>query len=106
VLSVSSQILFVDSELECMCVYMHTHTHTAREVIGFEPRVIMRHLESPKNPVGLILKIHMTAYVYEVHMYIYMLGGGMRFWTNCSFLLKYFSFRRKKKSKRCERTGI
>jgi len=50
VLSVSSQSLFFDSGLECMFVrvYMHTHTHTARGVIECEPRVVMRHLESPK----------------------------------------------------------
>ena len=33
-----------------------------------------------------------------VHMYIYMLRGGRRFWTNCFFVLYIFS----KKSKRCK----
>jgi len=63
----------------CMCVYTHTHTHTAQ--IGYSvvsPGVEMRHLEGPKNPDGSNLGIYIFAYVYKVHMCMYMLGGGMR----------------------------
>jgi len=92
------------------CVYAHTHTktrefqtqllhyfsrsdnksnhhHTAQ--MGYSdvsPGVGMRHLEGPKNPDGLNLGIHIFVYVYKVHMCMYMLGGGMRSWTNCFFL--------------------
>ena len=73
------------------CVYAHTHTHTAQ--MGYSvvsPGVGMRHLEGPKNPDGLNLSIHIFTHVYKVHMYLlctqYMLGGGMRSWTNCFFL--------------------
>jgi len=49
------------------------------------PGVGMRQLESPKNPDGLNLDIHIFVYVYKVHMCIHMLRGGMRSWTNlCS----------------------
>jgi len=71
----------------CMCVFTHTHTHTAQ--MGYSvvsPGVGMRHLEGPKNPEGLNLEIHIFVYVYEVHTCKYMLGGGMRSWTNCFFL--------------------
>jgi len=71
----------------CICVYTHTHTHTAQ--MGYlvvSPGVGMRHLEGPKNPDGLNLCIHIFVYVYKVHMCMYMLGGGMRSWTNCFFL--------------------
>jgi len=60
----------------------------------------MRHLESPKNPDGLNLGIHIFVYVYKVHMCMHMLEGGMRSWTN-SFFLKIL-FLPKKKSKRCK----
>jgi len=69
------------------CVYTHTHTHTAQ--MGYSvvsPGVGMRHLEGPKNPDGLNLSVHIFTYVYKVQMYMYMLGGGMRSWTNCFFL--------------------
>jgi len=74
---------------ECICVYTHTHTHTAQ--IGYldvSTGVGMRHLEGPKNPDsdGMNLGIHIFVYVYKVHMCMYMLGGGMRSWTNCFFL--------------------
>jgi len=70
-----------------MCVCTHTRTHTAQ--MGYSdvsPGVGMRHLESPKNPDGLNLGIHIFEYVYKAHMCMYMLGGGMRSWTNCFFL--------------------
>ena len=50
------------------------------------PGVGMRHLEGTKNPDGLNLGIHIFVYVYVVHRRIYMLGNGMRSWTNCFFL--------------------
>jgi hypothetical protein len=71
----------------CMCVYTHTHTHTAQ--LGYTdvtPGAGMRHLDGPKNPDGLNLGIHIFVYVYKVHVCMYMLGGGMRSWTNCFFL--------------------
>jgi len=67
----------------CVCVYTHTHTHTLHVVYSNEsPGVRLTHLESPKNPNGLNLRIHISIYV---HMYIYMLSGRMRSWTNCFF---------------------
>jgi len=52
----------------------------------------MRHLEGPKNPDGLNLGIHVFVYVYKVHMCMYMLGVGMRSWTNYSFDDDCFSY--------------
>jgi len=70
-----------------VCVYAHTHTHCTEGVLDVSPGVgMMRHLEDPKNPDGLNLGIHIFVYVYKVHMCTYMLGGGMRSWTNCFFL--------------------
>ena len=34
--------------------------------------------------------------VQSTHVYIYMLRGGMRSWTNCLFCLTYFFFRKRK----------
>ena len=76
---------------------MHTHTHTTQ--MGYSdvsPGVGMRHLESPKNPDGLNLGIHIFANVYKVHMCMYMLGGGMRSWTNCFFLQHMFPSEKEK----------
>jgi len=87
VLSVSSLFLTRVEVYVGVCVYTHTHTHAAQ--MGHSdvsPGVGMRHLEDPKNPDGLILGIHIFVYVYKVHMCMYMLGGGMRSWTNCFFL--------------------
>jgi len=70
-----------------MCVYMHTHTHAAH--MGYfvvSSGVGMRHLEGLKNPDGLNLGIYVFVCVCKVHMCMYMLGGGMRSWTNCFFL--------------------
>jgi len=72
-----------------VCVYTHTHTHTAQMgYLDVSPGVGMRHLarEGSKNPDGLNLGIYIFIYVYKVHMCMYMLGGGMRSWTNCFFL--------------------
>ena len=53
-----------------VCVYAHTHTLHAVSTRDVSPGVGMRHLESPKNPDGLKLRMTISVYVYEVHMYI------------------------------------
>jgi len=71
----------------CVCVCMHTHTHTTQ--MGYSvvsPGVGRRHPEGPKNPDGLNLGIYVFVFGYKVHMCMYILGGGMRSWTNCFFL--------------------
>jgi len=81
----------------CRCVYTHTRTHTAHMgYLDMSPGVGMRHLEGLKNPDGLNLGIHIFVYVYKVHMCMYMLGGGMRSWTNCFGLSHFFSFEKEK----------
>jgi len=55
-----------------MCVYTHTHTHTAQ--MGYSvvsPEVGMRHLEGPKNPLGLNFGIYVFVCVQSTHMYVY-----------------------------------
>ena len=94
VLSVSSLFLKWVGAYVCVCVCIRTHTHTLHRCSDVSPGVGMRHLECPKNPDGLNPDIHIFVYVYKVHMYIYMLRGGMRSWTNCFFSLTYFSFRK------------
>jgi len=87
------------SVCERICVYTHTHTHTAQ--MGYSdvsPGVGMRHLEGPKNPGGLNLGTHIFVYMYRVHMYMYMLRGGMRFWTNYFFLYHIFSSEKEKQT--------
>jgi len=70
-----------------VCVYAHTLTHTAQiKYLVMSPGVGMRHLEGPKNPDGPNNGIYIFVYVYKVHMCMYMLGGGIRPWTNCFFL--------------------
>jgi len=100
VLSVS--FLFFDvsgSVCGCMCVYTHTYTHTAHGVLDASPGVGTKpwHLEVLKNTDGLNLSIYIFVYVYKVHMHIYMLSGGMRSWTNCSFCEHTFSSEKKTK---------
>jgi len=88
----------VGSVCGSMCMYTHTHKHTTQ--MGYSvvsPGVGMRHLEGPKNTDGLNLDIHIFVYVYKVHMCMYMLGSGMRSWTNCFFLEHIFSFGEKQK---------
>ena len=53
-----------------VCGYAHTHTLHAVGTRNVSLGVGMRHLESPKNPDGLKLRINIPVYVYEVHMYI------------------------------------
>ena len=71
----------------CMWVYTHTRTRTAQMGYSDVSQVVgIRHLEIPKNPDGLNLGTHIFVYVYKVHMCMYMLRGGIRFWTECFFL--------------------
>ena len=77
----------------CKCVYTHTHTHTARMGYSDVNQGVEMRL---KNPDGLNLGIHVFVCVYKVHVCMYMLGGGMRSWTNCFFSLTYFCFRQRK----------
>ena len=92
VLSVSSLFLPRVGVYVCVSVCIRTHTHTLYRCSDVSPGVGMRHLEGPKNPDGLNLGIHIFVYVYKVHICIYRLGGGMRSWTNCFFLLTYLFF--------------
>jgi len=88
-----------------VCVYAHIHTHCKHGVLGCElrgrhththtahmgysdvsPGDRMRHLEGPKNSDGLNRGIYVFVYVHKVHMCMYMIGGGMRSWTDCFFL--------------------
>ena len=97
-----------------VCVYAHTHTHCTDGVLGCEPRGREETPGGLKNPDGLNLGIYVLVYVYKagmhqpllvwhaprgaaiVHMYIYMLRGGRRSWTNCFFLLYIFSSEKEK----------
>jgi len=79
------------SVCECVRVYIrvYTHTHTHIAQMGYldvSPGVGQRRLEGPKNPDGLNLGIYVFIYVDKAHMCMYMLRGGMRSWTNSSFL--------------------
>jgi len=77
-------------------VYAHTHTHSQMGYSVVNLKVWMRHLKGPKNPDGLNLGISVFVFVYKVHMCVYMLGGGVRSWTNCFFLQHAFSFKKTK----------
>jgi len=46
-------------------------------VLEVSPGVVARLLEGPKNPDGLDFGIYVFVYMYKVHMFVYMLGGGM-----------------------------
>ena len=83
-----------------VCVYAHTHTqiHGTDGVLGCAARGRDETPGGPKNPEGLNLGIHIFVYVYNVHMCMYMLRGGMRSWPNC-FICNIF-FLSKRKSKR------
>ena len=84
----------------CVCVRTHTHTHCTDWVLGCEPR---GRDETPGEPKEsrLNLGIYMFVYVYKVHMFMYLLGGGMRSWTNCFFLEYIFpSVKEKQKTRK------
>jgi len=72
-----------------LSVYAHTHTHCMWRTRS--PGVRTRHLESPKNPDGLNLGIHVFVHVHKVHFCTYMPGGEIRSWTTCVFGMKFFS---------------
>ena len=60
------------------------------------PEVEMRHLEGPENADGLNLGIHIFVDVYKVHIFMYMLAGRMKSWTNYFFFENIFSFEKVK----------
>ena len=64
----------VDVYVLCVCVYAHTHTlHVGYSDVSLDVRT--RHLESPEEiQMYCSDTIHIYRAVYEVHMYIYMLG--------------------------------
>ena len=64
----------VDVYVLCVCVYVHTHTlHVGYSDVN--PGVGTRHLENPEEiQMYCSDSIHIYRAVYEVHMYIYMLG--------------------------------
>jgi len=64
----------VDEYVLCVCVYTHAHTmHVGYSDVS--PGVGTRHLESPEEiQMYGSDSIHTYRAVYQVHMYIYMLG--------------------------------
>ena len=93
----------VDVYVLCVCVYAHTHTlHVGYSDVS--PGVGTRHLESPEEiQMYCSDSMHIYRAVYEVHMYIYMLGyktGLTAFLFSFNML---YSFT-KKKRRRCEQT--
>jgi len=58
----------------CVCVYAHAHTlHVGYSDVSLG--VGMRHLETPKEiQMYCSDSIHIYRAVYEVHIYMYMLG--------------------------------
>jgi len=87
-----------------VCVYIYAHTHTlCMGSLDVSPGVGTRRLESPKNLDGLNIRIHISVYVYKVHMCIYMLGGRMKSWIKRSFSLNIY-FPRKRKAKNVNTT--
>jgi len=59
-----------------VCVCTRTHTHAVH--MGYSdvsPGVGMIHLENLTNPDGLNLGINVFAYVYKVHMCVYIYAG-------------------------------
>jgi len=84
----------------CVCVYMHTHPHTAREVLGCEPRGRDETHGETKGAINL--RIHISVYVYKVHIHIYA-GRWDEIRTIC-FYLQIYLFFSAKKEKKCEHT--
>jgi len=100
VLSVSSLFLRRVGVYMCVCVCVYTHKHTHAAQMGYldvSPVVGMRHLEGPKNPVGLNFGIHIFVNVYKVHLCIYMLRGEMRFGLTAFFFQSVFSFEKSRR---------
>jgi len=91
VLSVSSRFLTRVGVYVGVCVHTYC-TWSIRMWAQWSGR--LRHQEGQKNPDKLNLGIYVFVYVYKVHMCTYMLGGGMRSWTNCFFSLTFFFFRK------------
>jgi len=60
------------------------------------PGVGKRHLEGPRNPGELNLGTYVFEYVYKVHKWTCMLGGGMRPGLTAFFSVTYFFFQRRK----------
>ena len=87
-----------------MCVYMrvYAHTHTEHGVFKVNPGVGTRHLDGPKVPDGLNLSTYLNVHVYKVHKCMYMLGSGMRSWTEYFFSSTCF-FLPKKQRCDCKR---
>jgi len=79
-----------------VCVYARTHTHCTDGVLGCEPRSRDETPAGLEEADGLNLGIHIFVYVYKVHMCMYMLGGGIRSWTNYFFLEHIFSSEKEK----------
>jgi len=94
VLSVSSLFLTRVGVYMGVCVgkRARTHTHCTDGVFSCEPRSRDETPGGPVNPDGLNLGIYVFIYVYKVHICMYMIGGRMRSWTNCFFLLTCLLF--------------
>ena len=86
----------------CGCTQSHTRkTRTTRGVLGCEPRVGTRHLESPKNPDGQSRHICIRMCVQCTHMCVF---AGLRDEILSQFIFFFhIAFLPKQKRKRCER---
>jgi len=72
-----------------VCVCLHTHTHCTDGVFRCDPRSQHETTGGPEESgLGCTKSRHIYIFVnmFKVHMCMYMLAGGMRFWTNCFFL--------------------
>jgi len=78
----------------CTCVYTHTYTHTAQ--MGYWMCAQESGSGDTWRAQRLNLGTHIFVYVYKVHMCMYMLGGGMRSWTDYFFLQHIFSSEKEK----------
>jgi len=86
-----------------VCVYAHTHIHCTHGVLECEPK---SRDETPGGPeesgwtksrhMYIRICVHRSHPMFKVHMFTYMLGGGMRSWTNCVFLQHIFSSKKEK----------
>ena len=68
----------------CVCLYARTHTHCTDGPHGCEPRSLD---ETPGGPEESRWTKSRHTYiricVQSTQVYIYMLRGGLRSWTNC-----------------------